>query len=284
MTKKTVKLMMAALFATGMGMSAFIEPAEAARRTGNDYSQTGENEQIVEAQFSLVNATRDGILIDDAVGGNDSIGLFIGAIENYSPATGEICLSFSNDRQTDCNPSPSSSPFNQSSRYFYDSSGFPIFRPSDPLRTTGSSFDGNLLAQFLKPGQELYSTFPPSSPAAIAYSIFRADSILGTDQPVLTYRLLNLDGLDITQAVNSLEYILENNLLGASLPVTGRNTDSDTGNTITDLGIGDALVQKQFEQDVPTTPVPEPDTTIASLLGIGVLGAGSLLKCKVKQS
>jgi hypothetical protein len=284
MMKKTVKLMVAIALATGFGMSAFMESAEAQRRMVTTYSQPGEDEQFVNFQFSLVNATREGIPIDDAAGANDRIGLFIGAIENFAPATGEFCFSFSNERQTDCNPSPSSSPFNQSSRYFYDSSGFPIFRPSDPLDTAGSSFDGNLLAQFVEAGEELYDTFPPSSPAAIAYSIFRADSILGADEPVLTYRLLNLDGLDITQAVNSLEYILENNLLGASLTVIGRFTDSDTGNTITQFGIADALVQNQFEQDVPTTPVPEPDTTIASLLGIGVLGAGSLRKRKVKQS
>jgi len=268
MTKKTVKLMMAALFATGMGMSAFIEPAEAARRTGNDYSQTGEDEQFVQAQFSLVNATREGIPIDDddiSLG----IGLFIGAIENYSPAKGEICLAFSNDVQPDCNLSPSSSPFNQSSRYLYNSSGFPIFRPTDPLRTIGSSFDGNLLAQFIESGQELYGQVGTPT-AAIAYRILRGD------EPVFSYRLLDLDRFDITQAVNSLEYILDNNLLGLAKPVIGRFTDS--GNLIVGLGIGDALVQSQFH-----TVVPEPNTAITSLLGFAVLGTGSLLKRKIKQ-
>jgi hypothetical protein len=281
MMKNTVKLMMAITLITGLGMSAFIKPAEAQRRRGNTYSQTNENEQSVQVQFSLVNATRDGIPIDDAVGGSDSIGLFIGAIENYARANGEICLAFSNDVQPDCNPSPSSSPFNQSSRYFYDSSGFPIFKLSNPLSTTGIPFDGNLLAQFVEPGQELYS--PGYSPASIAYSIFRPDSILGADEPVLSYRLLNLDSLDITQAVNSLEYILKNNLLGAAQPVIERSTDP-RGNPITRLGIGNALVQNKFEEDVHSTVIPEPDTAITGLLGLGVLGAGSLLKRKMKPS
>jgi hypothetical protein len=259
-----------------------MESAEAQRSRGNTYSHTNEDGQNVQAQFSLVNATREGIPIDDAVGGNDSIRLFIGAIENYTRAQGEICLSVSNDNQPDCNPSPSSSPFNQSSRYFYDSSGFPIFRPSNGFRTIGSPFNGNLLAQFIEPGQELYN-IRGNSPAAIAYSIFRADSIPGVDEPVLSYRLLNLNSLDITQAVNSLEYILENNLLGASRPVIGRFIDS-TGETILDLGIGNTFVQNQIEEDVPSTAVPEPDTTIASLLFLGVLGAGSLLKRKMKPS
>jgi len=280
--------MMAALFATGMGMSAFIEPAEAARRTGNDYSQTGENEQFVEAQFSLVNATREGILIDDddiSLG----IGLFIGAIENYDTVkagigAGEICLGFIPNV---CPPGSNSSPFNADTRYLYDSSGFPILK--SPLSLTGSPFDGNLLAQFVEPGQERYSVIGDAqtitSPAAIAYSIFRADSIPGADEPVLSYRLLNLDSLDITQAVNSLEYILENNLLGASRPVVSRIfTDSDTGEPVLVLGIGDTLVQNQFEEDVPPTVIPEPDTTIASLLGLGVLGTRSLLKRKMKPS
>lgn len=266
MTKKTVKLMMAALFATGMGMSAFIEPAEAARRTGNDYSQTGEDEQFVQAQFSLVNATREGIPIDDddiSLG----IGLFIGAIENYTPAQGEICLVFF--LQPDCVPNSHSSPFNESSRYLYNSSGFPIFRRDNPLRTTGIPFDGNLLAQFIEPGQELYGQVGTPT-AAIAYSILRGD------EPVFSYRLLDLDRFDITQAVNSLEYILDNNLLGLAKPVIGRFTDS--GNLIVGLGIGDALVQGQFH-----TVVPEPNTAITSLLGFGVLGTGSLLKRKIKQ-
>jgi len=278
MMKNTVKLMMAITLITGLGMSAFIKPAEAQRRKGNTYSQTNEDEQFVGAQFSLVNATRDGIPIDDAVGESNSIGLFIGAIENYAPAKGEICVGFIPDV---CPLSSNSSPFNQSSRYFYDSSGFPIFKLSNPLSTTGIPFDGNLLAQFVEPGQELYS--PGYSPASIAYSIFRPDSILGADEPVLSYRLLNLDSLDITQAVNSLEYILKNNLLGAAQPVIGRSTDP-RGNPITRLGIGDALVQNKFEEDVHSTVIPEPDTAITGLLGLGVLGAGSLLKRKMKPS
>ncbi len=266
MIKKTVKLMMAALFATGIGMSAFIEPAEAARRRGNDYSQTGEDEQFVQAQFSLVNATREGIPIDDddrSLG----IGLFIGAIENYTPAEeGELCIDFIPDV---CPLSSNSSPFNQSSRYFYDSSGFPIFRSDAPLKPQGSPFDGNLLAQFIEPGQELYGQVGTPT-AAIAYSILRRD------EPVFSYRLLDLDRFDITQAVNSLEYILDNNLLGLAKPVIGRFTDS--GNLIVGLGIGDALVQGQFH-----TVVPEPNTAITSLLGFAVLGTGSLLKRKIKQ-
>jgi hypothetical protein len=278
MMKNTVKLMMTITLVIGLGMSAFIKPAEAQRRKGNTYSQTNEDEQNVKVQFSLVNATRDGIPIDDAVGESNSIGLFIGAIENYAPAKGEICVGFIPDL---CPLSSNSSPFNQNSRYFYDSSGFPIFKLSNPLSTTGIPFDGNLLAQFVEPGQELYS--PGYSPASIAYSIFRPDSILGADEPVLSYRLLNLDSLDITQAVNSLEYILKNNLLGAAQPVIERSTDP-RGNPITRLGIGNALVQNKFEEDVHSTVIPEPDTAITGLLGLGVLGAGSLLKRKMKPS
>jgi hypothetical protein len=284
MIKKTVKLMVAISIATGFGMSSFMESAEARKRKGNDYSQAGENEQFVEAQFSLVNATREGIpIVDDNI--SLSIGLFIGAIENYDTVKegGEICRNFIPNV---CPPGSNSSPFNADTRYLYDSSGFPILK--SPLSLTGSPFDGNLLAQFVEPGQERYFVIGGAptitSPAAIAYSIFRADSIPGADEPVFSYRLLNLDGLDIRQAVNSLEYILENNLLGAARPVAGRFPDSDTEEPALVLGIGDALVQNQFEEDVPPTAVPEPDTTIASVLCLGVFGAGSLLKRKMKPS
>jgi len=295
MIKKTVKLMVAVSIATGFGMSAFMESAEAQtadRRRGNTYSQMNNDETTLDFLFTLVNATRDGNLINDAVvgteEGTEDIGLFIGAIENFDQAVGRICFS---SFEPNCAPGSNSSPFNEGprysnlmrQRYLYDSSGFPIFNSNPPLTTQGSPLDGNLLAQFIEPGQELYG-FPIVTSPVIAYSIFTADSIIGEDEPVFSYRLLNLDSLDITQAVNSLEYILENNLLGASLPVFLSFTDSDTGKPVLFLGGGDALVQNQFEEDVPSTAVPEPDTTIASLLGLGVLGAGSLLKRKVKQS
>jgi len=273
MTKKTVKLMMAISLTTVFGVSAFMESAEAQRRTGNTYSQTGEDEQNVQAQFSLVNATREGIPIDDAEGGNDSIGLFIGAIENYSPAKGEICF---NSFQEGCDPGFNISRFHESSRYLYNSSGFPIFMREMPLMARGIPFDGNLLAELVEPGIEQYSPSRTTTDAIIAYSIFRRD------KRVSRYRLFNLASVDIAQAVNSLEYILDNNLLGLTQTV---RDDIDTGSDQRIiLSGGDVLVQNQFEQDIPTTPVPEPDTTIASLLGIGVLGAGSLLKRKVKHS
>jgi hypothetical protein len=282
MMKKTVKLMVAIALATGFGMSAFMESAEAQtaarRRRGNTYSQMNNDETNLDSVFTLVNANREGNLIREAVLENNNIGLFIGAIEDFDLADGRICFS-SELGNPDCAPGSNSSPFNASTRYLYDSSGFPIFKSNDSITTQGSPFNGNLLAQFVEPGQERDGSTGAARPASIAYSIFRSDSILGTDEPVLSYRLLNLDGLDITQAVNSLEYILENNLLGASQPVRIRFPNSNVLGTV-----GSALVQNQFEQDIPTTPVPEPDTTIASLLGIGVLGAGSLLKRKVKQS
>jgi hypothetical protein len=298
MIKKTAKLMVAALLATGFGMSVFIEAAQAQtldldtdtdvpeqlhRRIANEYSQTDEQQQYLKARFSLVNTTRDGIPIDDALGGTDDIGLFRGAIENYAPAQGLICLSSSIPYlEPYCAPGSSNYTFNKSPRYRYDSSGFPIFVSYSPLQTTGTPFDGDLLAQFVEPGRELMSGQSPfqglEKPAAIAYSIFRTNSILGADEPVFSYRLLNLAGLDITKAVNSLDYILENNLLGAAQPVLSRDTDS-AGNPRVNLGIGNALIQDRSE-----TVVPEPDTAMSSLLAFGVLGAGSLLKRKMKQS
>ncbi len=277
MMKKTVTLMVAIALATGFGMSAFMESAEAQtaarRRRGNTYSQTNNDETTFDYLFTLVNATRDGNLINAAVVGTEDSRLFIGAIEDFYLAEGRICFS---SFEENCADGSNSSPFNASTQYLYDSSGFPISNSNDSLRTLGSPFDGNLLAELVEPGIEQYSPSRTTTDAIIAYSIFRGD------ERVSRYRLFNLASVDITQAVNSLEYILDNNLLGLTQPV---RDDIDTGSDQRIiLSVGDVLVQNQFEQDVPTTPVPEPDTTIASLLGIGVLGAGSLLKRKVKQS
>ena len=95
----------------------------------------------------------------------------------------------------------------------------------------------------------------------LRYSILRP----GTAQPVATYRLLpaaysTIPGFDTDQAVNSLPYILENNLLGRTRPVFSGFSDTFTGVGTPRLSsLADVLVQNQIEESVP---VPEPSGTL----------------------
>ncbi len=276
MIKKTVKLMVAVSIATGFGMSAFMESAEAQRRTGNTYSTTSGDQQSVLTQFSLVDVTRDGKPIDEdeKTKEDDKVGFFRGAIENYTEGLGTLCIAgmetnTSSDIFAPCRNGTARG------RYIFDSSGYPIFLGRSSFRPTPSKtpFDGDLKAELFQAGEDpLFE----DNPTAIAYTILKPGEEETGSVLSPSYRLLNLAGLDINQAVNSLKYILENNLLDLATPVlTSRNSV---------FLVGDILVQNRFDQGVPVTAVPEPDTTIASLLGLGVLGAGSRLKRKVKQS
>ncbi len=279
--KNTVKLMMTITLVTGFGMSAFIKPAEAQRRTGNRHSVASIDARSVTAEFSLVDVTIDGKPIDEdeKTKKNDKVGFFRGAIENYTEGKGTLCIAGDETNTSSDSDSDKFAPCRNGTvrgGYIFDSSGYLIFRGGSEAFTrdlSKSPFDGDLKAELFEAGEDpLFK----DNPTAIAYSILKP----GEDETgsVSSYRLLNLVGLDINQAVNSLKYILENNLLGLATPVvSGSGIDSY-------FLVGDVIIQNRFEHGVPVTAVPEPDTTIASLLGLGVLGAGSLLKRKVKQS
>lgn len=257
-----MKLVMATALATVTAIGSFIESAEAQRsRRGNTYSSTGSDEQSVLAQFSLVNATEDGQPIVDQEGANDYVGLFMGAIENYTGGFGEVCVG-----QAEVCDAGSPSP--DDPRYIVDSAGFPIF--VQPFVPNSSPFDGDLRAEFFAANEDpLFDQIFDQNPndfsdAAIAYSILKP----GEAEPVISYRL-DIAGLDQDQAVNSITYIIENNLLGEAQPVV-----TEFGPPF--LDIGDNLVQAVI-------PVPEPSSAPGTFL-VALVGAGLLLKRKMKRS
>jgi hypothetical protein len=258
--KKTVKIMVAISIATGFGMSAFIEPTEAqiTRRISNTYSQSVQNQTSVVGQFTLVNTTRDGNSIGNSIvdqtPDNEKLGLFIGAIENYTSGNG-IFKQFQRDGGL---------------KVALDSSGYPILET--PFTPSNTGFDGgDLVAEFIESDQNFRGR------NTIQYRLFNPK----ITEPFRSYTLdfLNLDGFgffpnialpsdfDTKKAVNSLTYILENNLLALTQP-----SDPDGG------GLTEVILQNQIEEKVP-----EPSTVAASLIA-GALGVGSLLKGKMKPS
>ncbi|GET36663.1 PEP-CTERM sorting domain-containing protein [Microseira wollei] len=253
------KLMIAVTSATVLGMSAFMEPAAAQRVTsGNTYFNTGTDQESVIAKFSLIATGEDGQCTFDAVTESPTTCLFTGAIQNYTLGSGSL-------RDVD-------------RKIRVDSEGnyiSGVFNAREVLPGVG-----NLKADINR----------NNSPAIFAGREFIQYSIVapaGSNQNTLVYGLDFLNpnfsiqnafrpadlklpvDFDKDAAIKSLSYILDNNLLGLT----------------EGIGIGGSLNQivlrEKFEQGVPVASLPEPSFTLGLL---AVLGAGSLLKRKIKQS
>lgn len=148
---------------------------------------------------------------------------------------------------------------------------------------------GDLLVQILEPGQDpLLQLSEYSDVTTIAYSIIKPGTY-NINEPekaeqLATFRLLpnvysNIADFDIDKSINSLDYILENNVLSATSPVIDIYYDEQLKSNIGTVGIGDILLQNKFEQNVSTTPVPEPGTILGTLAALSV---GTLIK-RTKQ-
>jgi len=250
MTKKTVKLMMAVSLTTVFGLLAFMESAEAQRRKGNTYSETSIDQTSVLRQFSLVDTTPEGNSIVDQVPKNNNLGVFIGAIEDYTLGTGRLCSSDAAPEECKI------------------SSGYLNFGSFGNVTTGFFNADavlpgvGDLRVELINDNLIQYTIFSPGNSVPPTRHIldFSSDQVAGNPfRP--TIRLPS--NFDQNQAINSLSYILENNLLAATKEA--------------DEGLNTIVLQNQIET------VPEPSAT-ASLCALGALGAGSLLKRKMKRS
>ncbi|ALF55852.1 hypothetical protein ACX27_28180 [Nostoc piscinale CENA21] len=250
-----IKLMFAISLTVVPVILSFVEPAAAQRRLRtNTYSQTGSDQQNALAQFNLVNTARDGSEITDSAS-DLGIGLFQGAIQDFTSGNGEVCISGGNlGFQPNC---PASSI--NTGRYVLDANGFLIFNPDRPFVPDTIPFDADLRAELIK-----------DNPAFefISYSIVRP----GQTEPLYSYLLFAGFGFDPNQAVNNLSYILEENILGKA----SRAVTSSDGSI--ELIGGDTLLQNRFEQNIPNA-VPEPSATLGALAAVSI---GLLFKRKTK--
>jgi hypothetical protein len=257
MTKKTVKLMMAISLTTVFGLLAFMESAEAQRRQSNTYSETSINQTTVGRQFSLVDTTPEGNSIVDQAPDNNNLGVFIGAIENYTLGAGSLCSSAVTP--TECTIPRGNLNFGTFGNV---TTGF--FNADAVLPGVG-----DLRVELINDNLIQYTIFSPgnSVPPTSHILDFSSDQVAGNNfRPTIQLP----SNFDQNQAINSLSYILENNLLAA--------TD------LADEGLNVIVLQNQIEEEIPNfTTVPEPSAT-ASLWALGTLGAGSLLKRKMKRS
>ena len=254
MTIKIVKLMIAVSLATVFGISAFMESAEAEYVGGDEeYSLMSVDATSVGAQFILVGTP----IIDDTNFNND-IGLFVGAIENYTTGTGRLTaigardnignLEFQNPFEPDPNP------------IVVANLEASLIKPS-PFQNDEDEF----VIQYKILGQGINNV--------IKTSLLR---------PSLQSEPFELDQ---DQAINSLSYILENNLLGRSSIYETTGEDGEDGEDTEPFFTGSFLVNSltMEEENPDSTTVPEPTAT-ASLFVMGTLSAWSLLKRKIKLS
>lgn len=282
---KISKLAIVTGLTSAIALGAFIESADAQAlrtRTGHTYSPTANDETTVTNQFTVVDTLPDGTVISDQASSNLNVGLFVGAIEDYAVVQGNVDIC--GDR-ANC---PESS-FNSDTTYLYDSLGYPIF--ARPVETITKPFDGDLLVEFFAPGED--ALFKNSNESTFGYTIVNPETSL----PVSTYRLtlgnIGTGNFNQDEAVNSLSYILDNNLLGKSSRViftpkgqsfTGESVryiyPTDVSATVPGIGgLGSVLLQNKFEQDISTTPVPESGTILGTL---AALVTGALIK-RMKQ-
>ncbi|MEA5601592.1 hypothetical protein [Nostoc sp. UHCC 0252] len=240
-----MKFLMTFTIASTIITSTFVQPAIAQWRTGNTYSEMGENQAGVLSQFSLVNKTKNFKSINDEAKNNPNLGIFRGAIENYQYGLAWACSTTFPGIYDDkgnllppCNSGTRGTPPTSSrSVYFFDNSGFLLLiKPFNPS-TVG--FNGDLYAELI-PNDPLFG----GKRNTIGYKIFKP----GQKQAVQTYRL-DLSALDINQdkAINDLAYILQKDLLSKAIAV--KSSPPDNKPRLSSLA--NILLQQRFKKGIP---------------------------------
>lgn len=164
------------------------EEEQSSSRPGNQYSQTGSDAQSLSVQFNLVTLTATGDPILDTDTADSQTGVFPGAIEEFVTGSGQL-------------PSVG------------DTSRVPFTPNSSPVTAT-------LLARFVTDAESEPILDLSSDPAfdgrdTIEYAIL----LPGEIEPALRYRLdfgrpgFAIANFDVDQAINSLPYIFDNDLL-----------------------------------------------------------------------
>ncbi|QYO62044.1 hypothetical protein [Leptolyngbya sp. 7M] len=187
-------------------------------RIGNQYSITGTDETNISAQFKLFSTAPDGNPISDQAGSNLT-GLFTGAIGNFASGSGRL---------ESINSSNLVVPFQSDNKVSYESLNLRAeLLNYDPFAQTGT-----LEYRFF---QEPVNEFQP-----------------GIDKTIFGLRFTItanfVQNFDLNLAVNSLEYIVQNNLLG----------DGSNSNKLSGIGFSDDPIWqgKDIAGGSVLTPVP----------------------------
>ena len=212
------------------------EEEQSSTRPGNQFSQTGSDAQSLSAQFNLVTLTAAGDPILDTDTADSQTGIFPGAIEEFVTGSGQL-------------PSVG------------DTSRVPFTPNSSPVTAT-------LLARFVTDAESEPILDLSSDPAfdgrdTIEYAIL----LPGETEPALQYRLdfgrpgFAIANFDVDQAINSLPYIFDNDLLNRT------NALVQSGNSIFAAGgLLPTRTVKTYSQERET-----PDGTVSLVTQFNVV-------------
>jgi hypothetical protein len=250
MMMKTMKLMMATALATATLVGTSRESAEAvSRSSGNEATGSRTNNVDVNYRFKLYGITPTGNPRKDEDDiPNNNIGIFNGAIEDFTATI------------TDTLEVEGLSEFGV----------YPEFKVAKIKTPSILNLKAVLIPEsrieYILSGETLANE-------GITELSLIIDNFVDEDDPTQVDNFESI--VDPIQAVNSLEYIINNQLLEKIDKIRVRsNTASSEG------GVGPSVKAERTDDRI--VEVPESSTT-NSLLALGFLGVGSLLRRKMKE-
>lgn len=250
MKMKLGKVLTVTAFATGITLGAFVDLAEARRR--GKYTSNGQDQRAIGATFDLFdqNINEQPIIDSTIVNSVDTdfnLGFFEGAIGNYF-AIRENDLSLNDIPVADILLSPGQ-------------------KVAVADLQAKLSPDSNFITyEILQQDGRLIEDFQLS----VEENLFFTDEFLEIE--------VSVPNFDKNRAVNDIAYILDNNLLSATLPSLNRFPPGTLLSVLPDTVFGGI-------EGTNTTinTVPESNMT-GSLLILGALGTSLLLKPKLKNN
>ncbi|MGK7952505.1 MAG: hypothetical protein AB4368_27890 [Xenococcaceae cyanobacterium] len=257
---KLGKLLTVTALATGVALGTFVDSAEARRRTR--YSSNGQDQEAEGATFNAFDRTKNEQLIIDStivngVDTNFTLGFFEGAIEDYTATGGQDLTSDREDGFVeDINITPEDSPVELAN-----------------FRASLSSDNSFILYEILRPEDNF----------VIEDFILELNGERGKRTPDGDFEFndardgsfpsLFVENFSTNRAINDISYILNENLLTATIP---------SQSPFEETPLADTLFLGAEEIPTSTNTIPESSTTV-SLLILGALGTSFLLKCQPKN-
>ncbi|MEM9219770.1 MAG: Calx-beta domain-containing protein [Cyanobacteria bacterium P01_F01_bin.150] len=213
---------------------------------GNVYSQSAQNQETLESQLEVYTVSQDGFFIPDEAPADEKTGTFLGAIQNFRSVDGKLKVVRDDDDNSDNDD-------------VVTENGFAVISDQQPLVLKETVFDiGNLEAKLV------YNTPLFGNRTVIEYTLYTGT---GSDRTNIRTSVLDIDDLgdsskpsdpfndfptralppnfDRNLAINSLEYIVENHLLGLTVPLLDPEDDG-----IFEPGAVDIILQDTFEKDL----------------------------------
>ena len=202
-------------------------------RPGNQYSGAAQNQQDILSQFNLYTVDSNGLEILDQAPNDNNVGVFIGAVEDFRTAQGELLV-------------------DGDGNVIVDNDGEVIINPDIPFILSDTLFEvGNLEARFVANNPVFgnrdvieYTFYSGSGASRIDFKTVVLDYQDADDFNDFPDVLLP-NNFDVNQAINSLDYIFANNLLG----ITEFLSEDGTSSGAPDIILKER-VQEPFEEVV----------------------------------